>query len=122
MEGGLIDGQTLRRALGVMTFGQGMVLLGRLLGLSEGEMAEAFGVGESDVAWFMGLARDEVARRAQGAEVLLDVRSARHDSPARERLLEQWKAVRATGYAEPGAEVVLEVDLRQEAGAVVAYG
>lgn len=90
MEGGLIDGETLRGALRVMTAGQGMVLLGRLAGLSEAEMAEAIGVRESDVAWFMGLARDEVARRAPEAEVLPDARG-RRDGTGHEGVGEAWR-------------------------------
>ena len=91
MEGGLIDGKTLRKALGVMTSGQGMVLLGRLAGLSEAEMAEEIGVRESDVAWFMGLAQDEVARRAPEAVVLLDARGMPRDGASHREIARMWR-------------------------------
>jgi hypothetical protein len=121
MEGGLIDGKTLRRALGVMTFGQGMVLLGQLMGLPEAEMAVEMGLRESDVVWFMLLARDEVARRVPEAEALLDAQGTR-DGAACERLLEKWRAARAAGLVAPSGGAVSELPLGQEAGEVMAHG
>lgn len=121
MEGGLIDGKTLRKALGVMTSGQGMVLLGRLAGLSEAEMAEEIGVRESDVAWFMGLARDEVARRAPEAEALIDARGTR-ESAGHELVLEAWRAAWAARSARPRDGVLLGLQLGQAAGEVVTSG
>ena len=120
MEGGLIDGKTLRSALGVMTFGQGMVLLGQLMGLPEAQMAVEMGLRESDVVWFMLLARDEVARRAPEAEVLLDVRSTR-DCAGCDGFLERWRAARAAGLVAPSAGAVLELPLGQDAGEVMAH-
>lgn len=72
MEGGLIDGETLRRALDVLNGGQKLILLARLSGASNAEIAEALSDKESRVADVVQAARERVARKAPGAEVLLD--------------------------------------------------